>query len=302
MAKVDRLGWTAGISFKAYGLSVGVRTNDGGVLGRVSEVLPPNCQPSNEEVVESLFSLRVGPPAKRKGQKNYHLLYSGAAGLIRTLELDEVFDTLEDFVRLTVAYFAKEDHLFVHAGAVGWKGKAIILPGRSHTGKTTLVSELIKAGATYYSDEMAVLDSKGRVHAYPIPLSVRESRGTCRYKPEHFGSEAGHDPLPVGLVVVTSYHQGAVWRPRALSPSRGLLALLDNTVAARKDPRVSLPILQQVVTAAPAIKTKRGEAAIVAHRILTRLEKEKPQSRADVRRASSSRSRTVRAARHARPR
>jgi hypothetical protein len=35
----------------------------------------------------------------------------------------------------------------------------------SYSGKTTLVSELIRAGATYYSDEYAVIDERGRVHA-----------------------------------------------------------------------------------------------------------------------------------------
>jgi hypothetical protein len=31
------------------------------------------------------------------------------------------------------------------------------------------VAELVRAGATYYSDEFAVLDSRGRVHPFPRP-------------------------------------------------------------------------------------------------------------------------------------
>jgi hypothetical protein len=34
------------------------------------------------------------------------------------------------------------------------------------SGKTTLVKELVKAGATYYSDEYAVLGGDGRVSAF----------------------------------------------------------------------------------------------------------------------------------------
>ena len=70
---------------------------------------------------------------------------------------------------LLTAYRA-QDCLFVHAGVVGWQGKAILIPGRSFSGKTTLVKALIEAGATYYSDEFAILDRQGLVHPYPLPL------------------------------------------------------------------------------------------------------------------------------------
>lgn len=230
--------------------------------------MPPGWEPTSTGRVDSLFSLRVGPSPARKGRRNYHLLYSGSARIARTLDLDQVFETLENYLLLTVAYWAKEDHLFVHAGVVGWNGQAVVIPGRSYSGKSTLVSELIRAGATYYSDEMAVFDPFGRVHPYPIPLSMREEEGTSRYTPEYYGSQAGDDPLPVAVVLSTHYEEAASWRPRVLTPARTLMALLDNTVAARKDPAISLPILRQVVGQAKGIKTRRGEASQVAQKIL----------------------------------
>jgi hypothetical protein len=272
MAKVDRLGWTAGLSFTAYGASVGIRTNDAAILARVPSLLPPEWTATTHPIVDNLFSLWVGA-AQTKKRRNYHLLYSGAARVTRTLEMEQIFQDLENYVHLTVAYWAKADHLFVHAGVVGWEGRAILIPGRSHTGKTTLVSALLKAGAIYYSDEMAVLDPQGRVHPYPIPLSVREEKGTCRYTPEQLNSPVGQEPLPVGLVLITEYQAGASWRPRTLTPARGLMALLDNTVAARRDPKVSLPILNTVIRAAPVIKTKRGEAADIVPDVVRTLER-----------------------------
>ena len=191
MKKVDRLGWTAGLSVTAYGASVGVRTNDETVLARMLPLLPPAWHPSESPIVDTLFSLRVGPPTTRKGRRNYHLLYAGATRLARTFDLEEVFRLLENHIHITVGYWAKADHLFVHAGVVGWQGKAIVMPGRSHVGKTTLVSALIRAGATYYSDDMAIFDPQGRVHPYPVPLSVREPNGPCKYAPEAFDSTAG---------------------------------------------------------------------------------------------------------------
>ncbi|NUQ39152.1 MAG: hypothetical protein HUU23_15465 [Caldilineales bacterium] len=259
------------MSFNAYGASVGIRTNDAAILDRVPEIMPPEWEARETPVVDSLFSLWVGQPAKQRGRRQYHLLYSGAARVSRSLDMAAVLHDLENYLLLTVAYWAKEDHLFVHAGVVGWQGRAIVMPGRSHTGKTTLVSELIKAGATYYSDEMALFDPQGRVHPYPIPLSVREEKGVCKYAPAAFGADTGVAPLPVGLILVTEYNAGAVWRPRRLSPGRGLMALLDNTVAARKAPAVSLPILSQVVEGALVLKTRRGEASQVAPQLLALL-------------------------------
>jgi len=130
------------------------------------------------------------------------------------------------------------------------------------TGKTTLVKALVEAGATYYSDEFAVLDKQGRVHPYPLPLSLRGENGqsACKTPVETLGGQTGVEPLPVGLVIVTEYQLEARWRPRKLTPGQALLALMDNTVAARRNPAYSMPILRQVVMGAKVIHSQRGEA------------------------------------------
>ena len=53
------------------------------------------------------------------------------------------FNMLESRIRITIAEFAAEK-VFLHAGVVSWKGRAIILPATSFSGKTTLVAELVK--------------------------------------------------------------------------------------------------------------------------------------------------------------
>jgi hypothetical protein len=272
MAKVDRLGWTAGLSFNAYGTRFGIRVNDPAVLSQVEELLPLGSEIDSEPIVDLLYSLLVGGPGKRKGVRRYHLLYAGAGRLARTMALDQLFTMLESHLQLTTAYLA-DDYLFVHAGVVGWQGRAIVIPGRSFTGKTSLVTALVRAGATYYSDEYAIFDPEGRVHPYPRPLSIREQadRQPRLYPVEALGGQTGQSPLPVGLVVVTKYQAGARWRPRTLSPSRALLALMDNTVAARRNPEFSLPVLGQVVSQAAAIKSKRDEAADIVEPLLARL-------------------------------
>ena len=149
MAKIDRLGWTAGLSFTAYGTRFGVRTNDASVLEQAQQYLPLGWEPSNSDIVDMVYSLKVGKQSQRKGTRHYNLLYAGAGLMSRSMALDELYVELESNLQLLTAYLA-EGYLFVHAGAVGWQGRAIVIPGRSFVGKTTLVSTLVRAGATYY--------------------------------------------------------------------------------------------------------------------------------------------------------
>lgn len=273
MAKLDRLGWTAGLSFTSYGVRVGVRTNDPLGLASFAERLPPGSKLTEAGEVEDLYSVVFGGPA-RAGVRRLSLLYVNARRLARARDAREVLERFESELKLHVAERARR-RVFVHAGVVGWKGRAILLPGRSFSGKTTLVSELLRAGAEYYSDEYAVLDAEGRVHPYARPLAVRAAgaQGGCeRLPPEAFGGRGGARPLRVGLVVLTKYREGARWRPRAVSPGRAALELLENTVAARSRPRAALAALGRVTASARALKCPRGEAAEAARAILERAE------------------------------
>jgi hypothetical protein len=129
----------------------------------------------------------------------------------------------------------------------------------------------VKAGATYYSDEFAVLDSQGLVHPFHKPLSLREPGDggkQTNLAVEEIGGRAASDPLPVGLVLASEYKAGSHWRPRQLSPGEGILVLLANTVPARRSPERVLDTLGRVVAAAPVLKSKRGEATETARRIL----------------------------------
>ena len=170
------------------------------------------------------------------------------------------------------------DHLFVHAGVVGWEGRAIIMPGSSLAGKTTLVQAWLEAGATYYSDEFAVLDRDGRVHPFARPLAIRDSSTalTRRVPVAELGAKSGTTPLPVGLVLVSSYRLGAHWRPRRLTAARTLLALMRHTVAARGAPAHSMPILKQAVSGTTAFAGVRGEARPLVSAVLRQLQTPTP--------------------------
>ena len=269
MRKVDRLGWTAGISFRAYGVRVGVRVNDKQALDQLVDHLPPGWTLSSSPVVDRLYSFKFGGAASRAKLRHFHLLYANDARVGRSLDLPQMMKLFESDLQLFVAEAAPR-RVFVHAGVVGWKGQAILIPGRSFTGKTSLVVELVRAGATYFSDEYAVLDTRGFVHPYPRKLWIREKSGLEpeRSSIESLGGSSGVKSLPVGLVVVTTYKAGAHWRPSRVTAGKGALALLDNTVSIQRRPELAFPVLSKVAAEATILKGVRGEASSTADSIL----------------------------------
>lgn len=269
MDKIDRLGWAAGISFQSYGVRVGLRVNDPNVLEQAIAYFPPEWKPAASNVVGRLYSLLVGRGPTRPGVRRFNLLYGNAARITRSLDFESVLQMFESEMQLYIAESAPR-RVFVHAGVVGWRGRGILIPGKSFSGKSTLVAELVRAGATYYSDEYAVLDQRGRVHAYPRRLGIRDNSGlqTARPTAESFGGIAGKEPLPVGLVLLTEYKKGANWKPRPVSPGLGALALLGNSVSIQKQPDKTFPVLSKVAADAAVVKSLRGEARNIVDYIL----------------------------------
>jgi hypothetical protein len=276
MKKIDRLGWTVGFTVRAYGLDIGFRANDESVLERLVERLPHGWTPTERSTVDRLFSIAVGG-LRSRGQRfrrpgaprANNTLYSNAGQVVRTRDMEGLLERFESVARVYVAEHAKR-RVFVHAGVVAVGGRAILVPGRSMSGKTTLTAELVRAGATYYSDEYAVIDARGRVHPFIKPLSMREN-GSVRQveRPvEELGGRTGTRPIPVGAVVVTEFADRARWRPRVLTHGQAVLELLNHTVPARNDPPRILEALQHAAADATAIKTRRGEASDVVRAVL----------------------------------
>jgi hypothetical protein len=266
-ALLDRIEWPVSLSVMAYGVSIGIRTNDPRVTEGLAGHLPPGAESAEFFDTGRVYSLVVEEDDRSGRYQN--LVYVHGALLARCSTLQAGLRAFEADVQLYVAEMTPE-RVFVHAGVVGYRGRGILLPGRSFAGKSTLVGELVRAGAQYYSDEYAVLDSAGGVHPYPRPLAIRNGRspGVTKHRVHTLGVRAGDGPLPVGLVVMSEFRSGGEWQPQRLSPGCGALALLANTVAARRIPEVALATLHQVVTRAPIVTSERGEASSVVEPIL----------------------------------
>jgi hypothetical protein len=243
---------------EAYGVAFEVRLDDRRLLPAVRARLPPRWRLSRRSpaVVLSLAheTRRAGVAVRVEG----HLAARG-------LSHRQALDVLESELQLSVARLARPE-VFVHAGVVAVEGRAILVPGRSGAGKTTLVRALVDAGATYYSDEYAVLDREGRVHPYPRRPSVRVRSGTKERHP--VPRRRGRAPVPAGLVVETRYRPDARWTPVSLSPGEIAFALLANTVPARERPADVLAVLARTAAQARGVRSERGPAARTARLLI----------------------------------
>jgi hypothetical protein len=273
MENFDGLHWADAIAVNCFGVRIGIRTTEAGFARSLEHLLPRGYKATSSQRVEQLYSLVVGRPGARKNRQRLNVLYRGSERLAREREISPVLEILQTQIRRTVAETSPR-RVFVHAGVVEWGGRAIVIPGRSMSGKSTLVVELIKLGATYYSDEYAVLDEKGFAHPFAKPLSLRKpgSFEAIDHEVAEFGGAEGSKPIPVGLVVVTRYVPGAPWCARELTRGQGLLALLSHAIAARRRPNQVMRTLRHAMAHAGTIKSIRGEASEAAEDLMARVE------------------------------
>jgi hypothetical protein len=242
---------------EAHGVAFEVLMDDRRLLPAVRACFPPGWRVTRRDPAVVLSLVHEQSPTGLGVEVEGHLAARG-------LSHAQALDVLESELQLSVARLARPE-VFVHAGVVAVEGRAILVPGRSGAGKTTLVRALVEAGATYYSDEYAVLDRQGRVHPYARRPSVRVRGGKERH-PVPRGR--GRGPVPVGLVVDTRYHAKARWAPVPLSPGQIVFALLANTVPARDRPAEVLAVLARTAQSARGIRGDRGAAARTARALI----------------------------------
>jgi hypothetical protein len=239
------------IGFEAFGVRVAVAAG-ADAADRLGAALPParrECDPATAQVAFELVAVPDGTAVIRDGEP-----------FTDGVPLDTALEVLEREVRTEIALHAP-DRIFVHAGVVAHQGRGLVLPGASFTGKSTLVAALVRAGATYYSDEYAVLDQEGRVHPYARRLALRGENGVARlHDASDLGGAVGELPVPVAAIAVTTYLEGSEWDAASMSHGEAVLALLENTVPARTRPQESLRAATRAVDGATLQRGERGDA------------------------------------------
>jgi hypothetical protein len=157
----------------------------------------------------------------------------------------------------------------VHAGAVLWGERALLLPGSTHAGKSSLVAELLRRGATYFSDEYALIDSEGFVHPYPRPLLLRNGHPEqVPILPGECNASVGEDPAPVGWILSLQYLPGCTWSVAAITQSEALLTLLRNTPHILAESPDMVRVFERAVTGSICYAGCRNEATDAVDQIL----------------------------------
>ena len=255
----------ARVNLKSFGVLLDVEVHDESLQPAVDLLLPPGWEPSEEFAEDGHFTLT----GERDGE--YTVLVDGEPASSR-VDADVALHVLDAQMRLRIGVRAR-DRVFVHAGVVAVDGRALLLPGQTFAGKSTLVAALVAEGATYYSDEYAVLDELGCVHPYARRLSIRGAdRGWGeRWPVEDLGGVAGTGPARPAVIAITAYGPGVRWQPQRRAAALGALALLTNAFVPTERPEASLRAVTRAATNALVLEGKRGEAAEAAASLICAL-------------------------------
>lgn len=137
----------------------------------------------------------------------------------------------------------------LHAAAAERDGAAILIPGPSGAGKTTLVARLLQSGLRYLADEVVAVESTSLVVLpYPKPLSVES--GAFRSLGDVDGVEPASDtfrdpatppdsvwlrplavgcPSPAALVVAPGYRPGSRTEVEPVRSADALVLLAESS-------------------------------------------------------------------------
>lgn len=260
-------------AIEAWGVRAAVEWDSPHLDARVRSLLLPIWRDDPTLQTEAVFRL-TGPPGDER--------LEAPAPDFPTPPRVDIVESLERRLHLYLASQTREA-AYVHAGVVAWQGRAVLFPARSWSGKSRLVQALVQSGASFLSDEYAIIDAQGLVHSFPRPLALRARYHNDRISAEDLGWRPQPAPLHVGAVVATRYEQEAEWAPLQLTQGEAMLELLNNTVSARDAPQVVMRCLSKAGIGAVNLRGPRGEAAPSAERILRALtlafEQKAPEAR-----------------------
>ncbi|MCC6140671.1 MAG: hypothetical protein IT389_08650 [Nitrospira sp.] len=168
----------------------------------------------------------------------------------------------------------RRDLYTIHATALEYNGRGVLIPGNSGRGKTTSFISLLRSGYRYLSDDHPLLqDSGAQVEVLPFPIKINVTDATVQFFPElkSASEQVLHPGVPKRFFYAEDLYQTAVGercRPalvlfphvvdspkshlELLPKSRALEALLPQALlvydqeVARREFKVLAKLVQQV--------------------------------------------------------
>ena len=246
---------------QAFDSSIRVEGADAEIRDALDRYIFPSLPRTRSTQPSPDIILRV----ERNGENFNVLLDRAPAGSASAL-LDAVLaavKALDDAVVRHMKMFRA-----VHAGAVLINDKALLLPGSSHAGKSSLVAELLRMGATHFSDEYALIDREGRIHSYPRPLLLRDGSLTqSLVLPQELNAAFAARPAAIGWIFALHYIPAQAWDVQKVSQGEAVMLLLRNTPHEMVESPEMVDFFLRVAADATSYEGKRGEAADAASQI-----------------------------------
>jgi hypothetical protein len=263
--------WVAQGRFSAFGVSWQIQTDQVSAYHLLLDRFPIGSNPASSKTVARAYSFRTLMGAlvlDGEPDEPVYVLEADGRVIARSTDAAEVAEAFETDLAWLVSERSPR-RVFLRAGVVGWRDRAIVIPGGPRTGKSTLVRALVSCGASYFSDQYAVLEGNtvspypSRTVGWSMPLAVRGNWDVEDMRPPK--------PLPVGVVLFAPYQSGAVFRPKMLSRGKFILGMFKYAVASQRDPERVLRSLEVVARRCNALEGVRGDAQTVATYLLDRL-------------------------------
>jgi hypothetical protein len=148
--------------------------------------------------------------------------------------------------------------LLLHAAGLTWHGQALLLPGQTGAGKSTLTAWLVSRGFGYLTDELVfVLWGQNSAQGLTRPLNLKrparslwQTNLTASHQAAHvlstphsdlaaptlFGTVAPPDETSLGVIIFPRYEPGSNPVLRPLSRAKAGLALMQCLLNARNLP------------------------------------------------------------------
>jgi hypothetical protein len=214
----------------------------------------------------------------RSGERPAYALLYGEDDLVASDAPSVVLEHLFWHVN-THAFWNTGDFFLIHAGAVSTTTDvAVLLSGPAGSGKSTLVTALVRAGFGYLTDEAAAIDPVTRlVHPYPRPIALKRPPGDVfpglrplsddpelvmsqwHVDPDDIRAGCVARPAPIGFVLLLRYEPGSRTELTPVSKGQAAHELGCNALSLVRYGARSLPLLSDIVNSAYTYRLRTGE-------------------------------------------
>jgi HprK-related kinase A len=176
-------------------------------------------------------------------------------------------------------------YLVFHAAIVAKEGRALLIPGASGQGKSTLCASLVASGWQLYSDELTLLDVKtGMAQAHPRPISLKNEsikamqdfapdwpfsgsyggtpKGTIAYMlPRRADIEAAGQPAKPVAILTPLFQKGVEPRLEPTTNSNAFLQLIISSINYSNFGEEGFSFLSNLVNEVPMATAHYGDVA-----------------------------------------